>query len=108
MGKYMLVVQSQAKPGRDADYNEWYDNRHFADICAIPGVTGGRRLEATPLLMGEPGLRYLALYDIETDDPAAFMAEMGRRGAEGLMPVSDALDQASVRLWIYQVSEGYA
>ena len=58
--------------------------------------------------MGEPGRKYLALYDIATDDPGAFMAEMGRRGAQGLMPVSDSLDHASVRLWIYQVSEGYA
>lgn len=108
MGKYMLVVQSEALAGRDDEYNDWYDNQHFQDICAIPGVTGGRRLEATPLLMGEPGRKYLALYDIATDDPGAFMAEMGRRGAQGLMPVSDSLDHASVRLWIYQVSEGYA
>lgn len=108
MAKYNLVVQSQAKPGRDDDYNDWYDNQHFADICAIPGVTGGRRLEATPMLMGEPGLKYLAIYDVETDDPGGFMAEMGRRGAEGLMPVSDALDHATVRLWLYKVSEGYA
>lgn len=108
MAKYNLVVQSLAKPGRDDDYNDWYDNQHFADICAIPGVTGGRRLEATPMLKGEPGLKYLAIYDIETDDPGGFMAEMGRRAAEGLMPISDALDPETVRMWLYQVSEGYA
>lgn len=108
MGKYVMVVQSQALEGRDDDYNAWYDGQHFQDICAIPGVTGGRRLEATPVIMGEPGLRYLALYEIEADDPGAFMAEMGARGADGRMPVSDALDHAGVRLWIYKVSDGYA
>lgn len=107
MGKFVMVVQSQALPGRDDDYNDWYDNQHFHDICAIPGVTSGRRLEATPIAMGDPGLKYLALYEIEADDAGAFMAEMGRRGAEGLMPVSDALDGPAARLWIYQVSEKY-
>ena len=108
MGKYVMVVQSKAQDGRDDDYNEWYDNQHFGDICAIPGVTGGRRLENVMTLAGEPGLQYLALYEIECDDIGAVMGEMGRRGAEGLMPLSDALDGPASQLWVYKVSAGYA
>ena len=108
MGKYVMVVQSQAQPGRDDDYNDWYDNQHFGDICAIPGVTGGRRLQEAAVMMGEPGLKYLALYEIETDDVGAFMAEMGRRGAEGLMPMTDAIDAPASRLWIYKVDDKYS
>jgi hypothetical protein len=108
MAKYHMVVQSRAQPGRDDDYNTWYDNQHFGDICAIPGVTGGRRLEHAMTLSGEPGLNYLAIYDIETDDIGATMAEMGRRGAEGLMPISDALDGPASVLWVYKVSDGYS
>ena len=83
-------------------------HQHFGDICAIPGVTGGRRLDQVMTVIGEPGLKYLAIYDIETDDIGGVMAEMGRRGAEGLMPVSDALDGPASQLWIYKVSDGYA
>jgi hypothetical protein len=107
MAKYSMVVQSQAQPGRDEDYNAWYDDQHFSDICAIPGITGGRRLEQVMTVMGEPGLKYLALYDIETDNIESVMAEMGRRGAEGLMPISDALDGPASKLWIYKVSDKY-
>ena len=107
MAKYSMVVQSQAVAERDDDYNEWYDNQHFGDICALPGVTGGRRLEHAMTAMGEPGLKYLAIYDIETDDIGAVMAEMGRRGAEGLMPISDALDAPASVLWVYKVSDKY-
>jgi hypothetical protein len=107
MAKYHMVVQSQAMPGRDDDYNTWYDNQHFGDICALPGVTGGRRLENVMTLAGEPGLKYLAIYDIETDDIGAVMAEMGRRGAAGEMPISDALDGPASQLWVYKVSDGY-
>ena len=108
MAKYSMVVQSKALDGKDAEYNEWYDNQHFGDICAIPGVTGGRRLEHAMTLSGEPGHKYLAIYDIETDDIGALMAEMGRRGAEGLMPISDALDAPASVLWVYKVSDGYS
>ena len=108
MAKYSMVVQSKAVDGKDAEYNEWYDNQHFGDICAIPGVTGGRRLEQVMTVAGEPGLKYLAIYDIETDDIGGVMAEMGRRGAEGLMPISDALDGPASQLWIYKVSDGYS
>jgi len=107
MAKYNMVVQSKAVADRDDDYNHWYDSQHFHDICAIPGVTGGRRLEQTMTVAGEPGLKYLAIYDIETDDIGALMAEMGRRGAAGMMPISDALDAPASVLWVYKVSDGY-
>ena len=108
MPKYAMVVQSQAVAGKDAEYNEWYDNQHFGDICAIPGITGGRRLEQAMTVMGPPGCKYLAIYDIETDDIGSVMAEMGRRGAEGLMPISDALDGPASVLWVYKVDDKYA
>ena len=92
----------QVQPGRDDEYNDWYDNVHFGDICAIPGVKSGRRFDATPLAVGKPGLRYLAIYEIETDDPTSVMAEMGKRAANGVIRQSDALDAEGAVLWFYK------
>ncbi len=103
MGKYIMAVQSQAKDGRDDEYNEWYDSVHLADICAVPGVTAGKRYEATPIAIGGPGLRYLSIYEFEADDPGAVLAEMGKRSAEGKMsPSPDALDAEAAILWVYK------
>ncbi len=102
MASYALVVTSSAKDGRDDEYNDWYDSTHLADICAIPGVVSGRRLEASPASPNATPSTYLAIYEIETDDPAAVMAELGRRAQAGLMPVSDALDLASAQLWLFK------
>ncbi len=102
MPRYVMVVQSNAMPGRDDDYNEWYDTIHFADICAIPGVTGGRRFEHALTAMGTPGQPYLSIFEIETDDPAAILAEMHQRGADGRMRLSDALDPGSTAMWFYR------
>jgi hypothetical protein len=102
MSKYMMVVQSKALAGRDADFNKWYDSQHLPEICSLPGVKSGRRFEATPISMGTPGLQYLALYELDVDDPGSLMAEMAKRSAEGTMSSSDALDKESAVLWLYK------
>ena len=105
MGRYVMVVQSRAKAGCDEEYNHWYDTTHFSDICAIPGVKSGRRFDRTPIHMGPEGQPYLSIFEIETDDPASFVAEMGKRGASGMIRTTDSLDPSSVALWIYQQHE---
>jgi hypothetical protein len=101
MGKFVMVVASSALPGRDDEYNTWYDGEHLRDICALPGVISGRRFNAVPSPSPLPG-QYLALYEIETDDVGTLLAEMGRRAAAGGMAVSDALDRDSAKMWFYE------
>src|SRR5262245_5624196 len=103
MGNYVMVVQSQAKPGQDDAYNAWYDGVHYADILAIPGVKSGRRFEATQVGLGTTMLPYLAIFEIETDEPGSVMAELGQRAAAGTMAVSDALDAEATVLRIFEL-----
>ena len=102
MSKFVMVVQSQPKPGRDDEYNEWYDTAHLQDILDIPGIKSGRRFEAAHFAVGDPGLPYLAIFEVEADDPTAVMTEMSKRGAGGTMHVSDALDAPATHLWFYK------
>lgn len=102
MGKYIMVVQSKAKEGRDDEYNAWYDNTHIHEICALPGVKSGKRYDATPIAFGAPGLPYLSVYEIEADDPGVLFAEMGRRSQAGEMTHTDSLDAPSSVLWVYK------
>lgn len=102
MAKYVMVVQSQAQEGRDDDYNEWYDTVHLADILALPGVKSGRRFDFAAGMVGEPGRPYLAIYEVETDDVSAVMAEMGKRSMDGTMRQSDSLDAPASVLWFYK------
>ena len=102
MARDVLVVPSAAKPGRDDEYNEWYDTRHLADLLALPGVISGKRFDADPASPGTLPGPYLAIYEIETDDVNAFLAAMGQRAAAGAMPISDALDTTSAHMWFYK------
>jgi hypothetical protein len=104
MARYVMVVPSSAKPGRDDDYNAWYDSRHIHDICAIPGVISGRRFTADGASPNPAPAKYMALYEIETDDINQVLAGMGERAAAGEMPMTDALDLDTAQIWFYKAN----
>ncbi|MBW8754945.1 MAG: hypothetical protein JF595_12490 [Sphingomonadales bacterium] len=102
MGKYLMVVTSGAKDGRDDEYNAWYDGTHLADICSLPGVTSGRRYDAAVPSPNPQPAPYLAIYEIEADDPGTVLAEMMRRAEAGEMSLSDALNIDQAQIWMYK------
>jgi hypothetical protein len=102
MGKYVLVVPSSAKQGRDDDYNQWYDNQHIQDLLAVPGIKSGRRFVPSAASPMPAPANYMAIYEIETDDIGAVMADLGGRAAAGKMLVTDALDRESARMWVFE------
>ena len=102
MGKFLMVVTSGAKDGRDAEYNDWYDTTHLHDICSIPGVTSGRRYDAIPQSPNPQPAPYLAIYEIEADDPGTVMGEMMRRAQAGEFVMSDALNIEQAQIWLYK------
>lgn len=103
MAKYLLVVPSNAKEGRDEEYNAWYDNVHLAELLTIPGVVSGRRFDAAPQSPSAPPQPYLAIYELEVEDPSTIVAEITRRAGSGEMTMNDALDTTSAQMWIYRV-----
>lgn len=102
MGKFLMVVTSGAKEGREKDYNDWYDNTHIHDICSIPGVKSGKRYDAIATTPNPQPAPYLAIYEIEADDPGSVLGEMMRRSEAGEMSMSDALDIETAQIWMYQ------
>lgn len=77
MARHILLVQSEPRDGRDDEYNQWYDDEHLPDVLTVPGFVAARRFAAVPGVHGElPAHRYLAIYEIETDDPTAALAAL--------------------------------
>ena len=66
----IMVVLTNAVPGEDDEYNEWYTDRHLADVLALDGFVPAQRFEITPVEgAAEPAYRYLAIYEIEPGGP---------------------------------------
>jgi hypothetical protein len=92
MPKYKLVVFTTPVPGRDQDYNDWYQNIHLRDLLAIDGFKSAQRFRLKQAVVPEPPpLPYLAIYEIETNDIDGAIKELIARAESGRIVVSDAL-----------------
>ena len=102
MAKHVFVVLTNAAPGQEDAYNDWYTNRHIPDVLAIPGVVAAQRFTLSADQRAAPPhpYKYLALYEIETDDLKGLLAMLNERAGTSAMVISDAIDQQRLA-WIY-------
>ena len=59
----ILAIFNNAAPGREAEFEEWFQHEHLAERIAVPGFLLGRRYEA---VSGTP--RYFNFYLTESAD----------------------------------------
>ena len=101
MAHYCYIIIVNAVPGREKEFNTWYDQQHLADVLRVPGFVAARRFELAQPQSDLPGGRYLALYELETDDPQAALAELTRRAGTEQMVMSEALDASKVSATLF-------
>ena len=94
MKKYTLVVLTNAVAGLEEEYNDWYTNHHLTDVLKVPGIKAAQRFQQVgEPISADPLYRYLATYELETDDPKSVLAELTARANTPSMPLSPGLDQ---------------
>lgn len=101
MAKYNLVVLSNPVAGKEDEYNAWYTDIHIPDVVRCEGFTGGQRFK-----VGEgfdAPHKYMAIYEMETDDPAAVIAGMTAKAGTPALSISPALDADGVAMTLYKV-----
>lgn len=95
MSKHVLLVFTDPKPGREEEFNSWYDDVHVPDVLGVSGFRAAQRFVAEPGMRGEESAhRYLAIYEIDDDDLPGAMKRL--REAVAGMQLSDAMAPALV------------
>jgi hypothetical protein len=95
MAKCKLIALTTPLPGKEAEFHEWYQNTHIPEMISIPGFTGAQRFQLVAKMMGSDPNTYLAIYDVETDDPAAVLTAMGEFAQSGKMTPATTQDMAT-------------
>lgn len=92
MARYKLIVLSNPHPGQEQDYNDWYSQQHLQDVTAVPGYLSAQRFKLRHPMGFDHKWQYLAIYEVESDNPEASVeALLSRQGTEAMV-VSEALD----------------
>jgi hypothetical protein len=109
MPKYTFIVMTNPTAGKEAEFNEWYDTNHIPDVLNVPGFVSGHRFRLADTQFGgesSKAYKYLAIYEIETDDRPATLKELRARGATADIVPSDAIDMKNVGAFIFtQIAE---
>lgn len=84
----------------EAEFNRWYDEVHIPQLIdRVPGVHAARRFQfaddqfdgTTP-----PAHGYLTLYEIDPDNIAGTIAEIGTAMTDGSLELTTTLDAETV------------
>lgn len=104
MAKYTFVVLTNATAGKDAEFNRWYNEQHIPDVLNVPGFVCAQRFQLSDTQMPgntNKGHKYLALYEIETDDLEGALKNLRSRTGTADMIMSDAIDLTSADARIF-------
>ena len=96
MATHLFIAFSNPVPGREDEYNTWYDNVHVPEVNAIPGYISGQRFKLVANTTGEMPGQYLVIYEMETKDPIAAYDGITKAMESGKMIVSNALHAESL------------
>ena len=104
MAKHTFLVLTNPVEGKDKEYNDWYTNQHIPDVVSVPGIVAAQRFRLADFQMGTGApspWKYLAIYEIETDDLKATFDGMQALVGTDKMVITDALDMNSVGDFIF-------
>lgn len=106
MSKHLMCVMTSPVPGREEEFQRWYDEQHVPDLLRVPGVTSGQRFCLSGYQHKEPPFpqSYFAIYEIETNDLEGVSKEILRRVNTPDMPISEALAPGFVRFLLDPVT----
>lgn len=63
----VILVSMDIDPGREAEFDDWYNSEHIPHLSTIPGVLAARRFRSVGAR--QPGApAYVALYHVEHTD----------------------------------------
>jgi hypothetical protein len=68
VARFLQAVLANPEPGREDEFNQWYDNEHLPDLLTVPGVVAAQRFRYVGSLFSEGSAHaYLTLYEVEAD-----------------------------------------
>src|SRR5262249_25228519 len=78
MAAHVMVVFTNPVPGREDEYNDWYNNVPLGEVLRTPGMTCARRYRLVDGVGSreEPQHRYLAIYELDSEDIKSTLKQM--------------------------------
>lgn len=97
VAKSVLIAYSSPASAADEEaFNNWYENTHIDQVrAAVPGIAVVSRYRVFDPAAESDVPRYIAIYEIDSDDVAAAAVALGEAGAAGKFDATSTMDVAA-------------
>jgi hypothetical protein len=97
--KHLVIVLTEPTADREAEYHDYYENRHLDEVLATTGWISAQRFKLADQQGMACPLPYLAVYEVEADDPRSVLA--GLNAARPQRVQSHALNRKTAGAWVF-------
>jgi hypothetical protein len=70
----LLILSNCTDPAREEEFNDWYSHTHLPDLAKAHGLVNAARYRN--VRPKEGGAKYLAVYELDTDDTKKLVREI--------------------------------
>ena len=92
----VLAWTNPVDEASDKEFNAWYNGTHVPQVrAAIPAITAAHRYKVADLPGAPATHRYVAVYEMDTDDVAGALAALGAASADGRIEMTPTMDLAN-------------
>lgn len=96
----VLLVRMDSPSEKEAEWNDWYNNKHIPDRVAMPGYLAARRFELSegmPEKFIVPGPKYLTIYELADKNAVTSKPYLELREKEASLP-SNSFEAITINL----------
>ena len=97
--KHLCLVLTEPVPGKEAQFDDYYENLHLDEVLTSTGWKSAQRFVLKDQVGRECPLSYLALYEVDADDPADVIRTMNETRAQRQQ--SDSLNKRTAAVWVF-------
>jgi len=97
--KHLVLIFSNPKDGEEAEFNRWYEDIHLDEILATTGWEGAQRFKLMDQRWAESAHNYLALYEIEADNPDDIISKLEETRSKRQQ--SSSFNKETAAIWVF-------
>jgi len=102
MARYRMVVMSNPVPGREDEFERWYQEVHLPELVALDGFVSAQRYSREMILGSAQSWPHMAIYEIESDDIEAAIGGLVTVAEAGDLTMSEAIDTAATSAAVFR------
>ena len=99
MPKHVVIVLSEPVEGREAEFEDWYENTHIREVLETTEWESGQRFVLTADKGQKCPLGRLAFYEAEAETGADVIARLD--ATRSARKQSDSFNRKSAGLWVF-------